>query len=149
MHINVNIAEFYNETFPISWRWVGWTPWGVLVLKRSHRVSFIFFIRFTIWYIHGIWFISKKFDGADEALLRYTKILYKIFLPFYFKILQKSYKGEIEPFSYRIENRVVCMSHWIKWVRIWLGNLKDTPTICKIWLKSKFLVYGDYFDTRM
>ena len=26
-------------------------------------------------------------------------------------------------------------------------SLKDTPTICKIWLKSKFLVYGDYFDT--
>ena len=30
-----------------------------------------------------------------------------------------------------------------------LVNFKDTPTICKIWLKSKFLVYGDYFDTRI
>ena len=28
-------------------------------------------------------------------------------------------------------------------------EIKDTPTICKMWLKSKFLVYGDYFGTRM
>ena len=29
------------------------------------------------------------------------------------------------------------------------STCKDNPTICKIWLKSKFLVYGDYFDTLM
>ena len=61
-YLEIN-AESHYETFPISWRCVGWIPLEEWVLESSNGVSFNFFV----------WFFIPRDFGRGRWLITDTK----------------------------------------------------------------------------